>query len=199
MIPHPPINLKTPLNIANWPSITCICASHNLALFNSCHVLYDLPSNTSDHCSLVAEIRSNVFCCPQQQKKRINIPCITGENFLRRKSQRVNSVTLPGIFNKLHELNPPTSPDNPLAIEEYLINIFTTMHAQVDLYMYVEDLRPSWSSFVYRQCQRQLLHESGYCYWHEKILVLSGHTIQQFTSGHTKLISCFWSTCGVIY
>ena len=45
-----------------------LCVSHNLALFNYCHVLHDLPSNTSDHCPLVAQIRSNVFCCSQQQK-----------------------------------------------------------------------------------------------------------------------------------
>ena len=170
-----------------------ICASHNLALFNSCHVLYDLPSNTSDHCSLVAEIRSNVFCCPQQQKKRINIPCITGENFLRRKSQRGNSVTLPGISNKLCELNLPTSPANMKKFFEsslwkhcpkiYVILKFFTTHTAL-MQWCSEHLASRWK-YKWFRCYEVKIEESK----------KAGHC-QELNPGHLWLeppVLCNWA------
>ena len=65
-----------------------ICASHNLNLFKSCCVLHDLPSNTSDHCPLVAESALTPFAI-LNNRRRINVLCTTGGNFLRRRSQGV--------------------------------------------------------------------------------------------------------------
>ena len=102
-----------------------ICISHDLALFHSCHVLHDLPSNTSDYCPLVAEIRSNVLCCPQQQKKRNKHSLYNWRKLFQKEISESYSVTL---CNKLRELDPPPSPANSLAIEEYLLNICIAIH-----------------------------------------------------------------------
>ena len=97
-----------------------VYASHNLALFNSCHVLHDL---TSDHSPLVVEICSNVFCCSQQQKNKHSL-----YNWRKLSQKEISGSYSVTLCNKLHELNPPTSPANSLAIEEYLLNICTAMH-----------------------------------------------------------------------
>ena len=82
-----------------------ICASHNLALFNSCHVLHDLPSNTSDHCPLFAEICSKIFCCLQQQKNKHSL-----YNWRKLSQKEISESYSVTLCNKLRELNPPTFP-----------------------------------------------------------------------------------------
>ena len=89
--------------------------------FNSCHVLHDLPSNTSDHCSLFAEICSKIFCCLQQQKKNKH-SLYNWRKLSQKEISESYSVT------QCRELNPPTSPANPSAIEKCLLNICTAMH-----------------------------------------------------------------------
>ena len=113
MTPHPPIHLKTPLNTVNQP-LTILSVPPTI--WPSLHVLQDLPSNTSDHCPLAAEVRSNVICCPQKQKKNKH-PLYNWRKLSQKKISESYSKTL---CNKLRELNPPSSTTNPSAIEEYL-------------------------------------------------------------------------------
>ena len=104
--------------------VSCPCRPHPAhARFNSCHVLQDLPSNTSDHCPLVAEVRSNVICCPQKQKKNKH-PLYNWRKLSQKEISESYSKTL---CNKLRELNPPSSTTNPSAIEEYLHSICSAM------------------------------------------------------------------------
>ena len=68
-------------------------------------------SNTSDHCPLIAEI-----CCNLNNGRR-NYSLYNWRKLSQKEISESYSVTL---CNKLCDLNPPTSPANPLAIEEYI-------------------------------------------------------------------------------
>ena len=56
------------------------------------------------------------------------------------------------LCNKLQELNPPTSPANPSAIEEYLLNICMAMQDSceetIPPKMFQTHKKPGWNSSV---------------------------------------------------
>ena len=46
-----------------------ICASRHLPHFTFCHVIHDHPTNTSDHCPIVAEVERDILLCRHMKKR----------------------------------------------------------------------------------------------------------------------------------
>jgi len=78
-----------------------LCASRNLVHFKSCYIAHDLPSNTSDHSPLVAEISSTVQHCPRSKKtSHASYNC---RKLSQREIQETYSVNLREKLNVTHQ------------------------------------------------------------------------------------------------
>ena len=124
-----------------------ICASRHLPYFTSCHVIHDHPTNTSDHCPIVAEVERDILLCHHLKKKKR-----TTYNWKKlSKKQIVESYSV-ALHDRLKEMNLPSTSDNPSTLEEYLKNICSAMHKAcaktIPPKVFLKHKRPGWNSSV---------------------------------------------------